>query len=248
MNDSSETSIISDGNVGIVVALPEELATLTRQKLVRGQPLKLGHCWIIYSGAGQDNAARAAKQLLEKGVDGLISWGCAAGLADDMKPGDLALASQVLTDGKQYSISIDWHSEVLRRLQDSSITLHAGKLFTSTKLIDRSEEKKRIRQGSQAIALDMESAAIAEVAKLAGLPFLVIRSVADPASADLPGAISASLDNEGQVELARLLRHLLRHPLEVIGLIRLGLHFHAAQKTLKTVARQLGITGATPAL
>jgi adenosylhomocysteine nucleosidase len=35
------------------------------------------------------------------------------------------------------------------------------------------------------------------------------------------------------------LRFLLTHPWEASGLIKLGLHFHAAQKTLRTIAKQL---------
>jgi len=243
VNDASNASICLSGNVGIVVALPEELATLTRQKLGRGQSLKLARCTIIYSGAGSENAANAARQLTETGIDCLISWGCAAGLSNTLKPGDLVLANQVMTDCKQYDVDADWHNELLRQIRHDRFSLQTGTLFTSTKLIDRSEEKKRIQNESQAIALDMESAAIAEAAQHAGVPFLVIRSIADPVSADLPAAISASLNDEGEVALFRLLRHLLRHPTEVIGLIQLGLHFHAAQQTLKAIAQQLEITG-----
>jgi adenosylhomocysteine nucleosidase len=68
---------------------------------------------------------------------------------------------------------------------------------------------------------------------------VAIRAIADPASMNLPNAISHSLNNNGQVVLARLLKYLISHPWEIPSLIKLGLHFNAAQKTLKTVALQL---------
>jgi adenosylhomocysteine nucleosidase len=79
------------------------------------------------------------------------------------------------------------------------------------------------------------------VAKNANLPCLAIRSIADPVDQDLPLAVLNSLNADGQVELPRLFRHLFLHPWELNGLIRLGRHFHAAQKTLKTVARLLNL-------
>lgn len=240
------SSAVTD-NAGIIVALPEELATLTKQKLEPGQSLKLDHCWIQYSGAGSENAARAARELMEKGVDCLISWGCAAGLADDLKPGDLTLAKRVSNDQGDFDTENALHDNVHQRLIGSGVSVNCGKLFTSKNLVDSSDEKVRIRQLSKAIALDMESAAIAEVATQANLPFLAIRSIADPVTSDLPKAVLVSLNAEGQVELVRLLRHLLLHPLEIIGLIRLGLHFHAAQRTLKTVAEILNLSGADQA-
>ncbi len=56
---------------------------------------------------------------------------------------------------------------------------------------------------------------------------------------DLPKAVAYSLNNNGEVVLKRLLLFLLQHPGQLPGLIKLGLHFNAAKKTLKLVAAQL---------
>lgn len=236
----------ADASVGIVVALPEELRTLTRQKLVQGECRQLGRYWIAYSGAGMHNAGRAAQALIEKGAQRLISWGCAAGLADGLKPGDLVMADRVVSEQSQFDTDLQWRSE-LKHAISANVSTQNGTLFTSAKLVSRSIDKRDIRQSSRAVALDMESAAIAEVAANNGAPFLAIRSIADPVSMDLPQAVLAGLNAEGQVDLGKLLRYLLAHPLEIVGLTKLGLNFHAAQKTLKRVAEHLGVLDDHPA-
>lgn len=236
----------ADTLVGIVVALPEELSTLTGKKLNQGECYRLGNVWVAYSGAGRDNADKAAQCLLDKGVQGLVSWGCAAGLTPQFKPGDLLVADQAISDHQQFDIDTIWRNAVIETLK-TRVSAHGGKLFTSQVLVSRSLDKQRIQQTNNTVALDMESCAIAEVAAKAGVAFLVIRSIADPVSMDLPQAVLTGLNDQGQVELPKLLHHLLRHPWEVVGLIKLGLHFFAAQKTLKIVAKQLGIQDNQPA-
>ncbi|MCQ8130110.1 phosphorylase family protein [Methylomonas rivi] len=224
--------------VGIVVALPEELATLTASKLKPGECCRVGAHWVAYAGAGFRNAAAAAQLLAGKGIHCLISWGCAAGLAPDMKPGDLLLASQIDNGIRQFDTDSRF-SASLRLSLPVNMTVHTGKLYSCDRLIGGSQEKQRLHQQTQAMGLDMESAAIADFAFRANLPFMAVRSIADPASQTLPTAVIQALNNQGRVELLKLLRYLFWHPFEVKALIQLGLHFHAAQKTLKLAARGL---------
>ena len=95
-----------------------------------------------------------------------------------------------------------------------------------------------------AVALDMESVAIAKVARQYKIPFLVIRAIVDPVDMSLPQAISYSLNDQGEVVLGKLLFFLFLHPAELPGLIKLGIYFNAAKKTLKLVAKHLDtVTG-----
>lgn len=243
MNDSihltrSSTLLNADTLVGIVVALPEELATLTRTKLKQGECCRVGNTWIAYSGAGLINAASAAQILVNKGVQQLISWGCAAGLSIDTKPGDLVIATQAIDEHQQFDTD-KLMVAALKQILPANLTIHHGKLFSSESLVGLSQDKQRIHQHSLAIALDMESTAIADIAAQAQLPFMVIRSIADPVDMNLPNAVIQALNDNGQVDLPKLLGYLLWHPWEITALIKLGLHFQSAQKTLKIVAREL---------
>ncbi len=66
--------------IGIVVALPEELPTLALKKI---PPSVLNSVLVICSGAGAENARKAAETLISNGATHLISWGCAAALSPE---------------------------------------------------------------------------------------------------------------------------------------------------------------------
>jgi adenosylhomocysteine nucleosidase len=228
---------------GIVVALPEELTTLTEKKIAKGRCLFItDKILVANSGAGSSNAQAAAELLVTKGATRLISWGCAAALSAALKPGDLIVADELIDNtgykNAKFSVSTDWHNYFSNRLQ-TSIAIHTGALAESQCIISSGKEKKQLHSATGAVALDMESIAIAKVAGLYGLPFLAIRAIADPVNMNLPLAINHSLNDQGTIILGKLLTFLALHPAELSGLIKLGLHFHAAKKTLKSVARHL---------
>lgn len=226
--------------IGIVVALPEELSTLTGQKLSQGDCVSISDAILLtLAGAGPINAERAARALISRGADKLISWGCAAALAPALKPGDLILAEQLLSEQRQpYFTETDWRQH-LHHFLDKRLPISGGTLAESRHIVAERDAKQQIYRQTGAVALDMESCAIAKVAEQAKLPCLVVRAIADPATMSLPQAVSQALNSQGQVELGKLLRILLTRPQEVPDLIKLGLHFYAARKTLKTVANHL---------
>lgn len=227
--------------VGIIVALPEELATLTPVKLAQGECLSPNQNLIIcYAGAGPINAGLAAQTLIKKGAGRLISWGCAAALSAQLKPGDLVLTDQVISATDNISSESDWIETVAAQLTNP-LSICKQAITSSQTIIAASSEKQQLHQQTAAAALDMESLAIAKTAKRHDLPFLVIRAIADPASMTLPQAVVESLNQQGRVELPKLLKFLLSHPWEIPALIKLGIHFNAAQKTLRAVARQLDL-------
>ena len=96
---------------GIVVALPEELSTLTSKKIDKGCCVFITDTIVLaYSGAGADNARAASELLIAQGATRLISWGCAAALSESLKPGDLVLADTLIdAEGTQIGIHPDWH-------------------------------------------------------------------------------------------------------------------------------------------
>jgi len=225
---------------GIVVALLEELGTLTAVKMTKGKCTFIkDNVLVAYSGAGAENAQRAAQLLIDNGANQLVSWGCAAAIAVGLKPGDLVLAASVLTADHD-SIVIDkiWHN-TCQSLLSHQLTMHTGQLLESKHLVATSQEKQQLNLASSAIALDMESAAVAQIAQQHQVPFLVLRAIADPVEMDLPSAISHSLNSAGDVEIGKLLLFLASHPSQTLGLIKLGWHFQAAKNTLKQVATQL---------
>lgn len=227
---------------GIVVALPEELKTLTSKRIDKGHCVFIADKLLVaYSGAGYNNAALATELLISKGATQLMSWGCAAALSTLLKSGDLVLPDSLIdVDDKVMLVDQAWHDYAKSFLM-SFTNVKVGKLTESTTIISSSREKQQLELITGSIALDMESIAIAKVAEKKGLPFLAIRVIVDPVNMDLPRAVSYALSPDGYIILHKLILFLILHPIELSGLIRLGLYFNNAQSTLKRIAKQLEI-------
>ena len=230
---------------GIVVALPEELSTLTSKKLTKGSSCFISNkVLVVYSGTGPINARSAAEYLIAQGATKLISWGCAAALSEILKPGDLILANVLISTEESkaqvLNVCVNWHQQTTELLA-SVVKVNSGGLADSKIIVSSSEDKKKIHSNTNAVALDMESIAIADIANQHALPFLAIRVIADPVEMSLPLAITHSLNQQGDVVLSKLIGYLVLHPRELPGLIRLGLYFRLATKTLTLIAQHLDV-------
>ena len=228
-------------SIGILVALPDEGRTLIRRRLSFESltPLPQRH-WLAVSGAGPDAAERHARTLVAQGVSGLISWGCAAALNHHLSPGDLLLPERIRSaQGQDLFVDLVWHAEVKSRLEPH----HAPRtetLIESPVVVASADEKRSLHDASGAAAVDMESAGVARVAAENGLPFLVIRSIADSAQLNFPNALLDALNPRGDVRMGALLSGLLRSPRAIPELMTLGRHFNAAMKTLHGTRALLG--------
>lgn len=227
---------------GIVVALPHEISSLSSTKIRQGSCVLINAKTLVTrSGAGPENAAKAARLLLAQGAERLIAWGCAAALKVTLRAGDLVLPQTLYAAEKeQYSlleINSPWLQQTLAQL--AAFQPLTGALVESTRIVTQAADKKTIQQQTQAIALDMESVAVAKIAKQNAVDVLVIRCIADPASMDLPRAVCYALNQQGNIVMPKLFWFLLTHVQELPRLIALGLSFNAAHNTLKQVAKQL---------
>lgn len=232
---------------GIIVALSEELSTLKtvpnalwERCMIRGKFIFLtDDIILIYAGAGAENARKATELAVSKGATKLISWGCAAALSPDLKMGDLVLADSLLnSNGLEIAVNATWHQHV-KTVLGSDIVAYKGALFNSNVLISTATEKQAIYAKTGAIALDMESDTIAQVAQHYALPFLAIRAIADPAMMDLPTSVSKALNENGEIEITKIIASLVFNPKEITHLIQLGQYFQLAKRTLSNVAKKL---------
>ncbi len=219
-------------STGIIVALPEEVKTLTRLALKSQQPHKLSNnLYIILAGMGANNARLAAEKLIALGTKKLISWGCAGALAPHLKAGDLIIPKHLNT--------IIWHNQLIKILDNNTFNIYQGQLINTPDIISTHSEKKQYYQNTQAIAVDMESTTIATIARTHNLAFLCLRSIVDPANMSLPHAITYASGSKGKISLAKLLSYLCLHPTELLPLIKLARYFHSATRSLTQLSKQL---------
>jgi adenosylhomocysteine nucleosidase len=212
--------------LGIVVSSPAAASCFAH--LARGLPPM-----IVTSHGDPDRARTAARQLAEAGVRAIISFGPAVGLAPLVRPGDLVIAEAiVLPSGEAIATDLGWRARLVRCLSPLTPSLKVARLAGRDRLAASAGEKRAVFQATFAAALDSESHAIAQVAQAAGLPFIALRAIADPAEQDRPSvACRASRD----VYAASLLAGLSR-PWELPAVWRFARNGRAALATLRQVA------------
>ncbi len=190
-------------------------------------------CLLALSGTGPLKAGQAAALLIANGADALVSWGCAAALSPDLVAGDLLLPAQLVgIDGRRYAVDASWRQRLQSQLGEKR-PIHCDSLLESDRILTNAGDKKALASTADAIALDMESVAIARIAGERRVPFVALRAVADTADMDVPGAVIYALEAQGCINRRKLLHHTVRHPVGIIGLMRLARAFQSAMRTLR---------------
>ena len=218
--------------LGIVVSLPRELRTLTRQRIPVGSWRAITDSTLVaLSGVGGERAYTAGAVLISQGATALLSWGCAAALNDGVRPGCLLLPECIIgKNGEIHSVNIEWHQHLYRALR-SKHPVQTEPLAESDAILKTAAEKRALAAQTNAAATDMESAAQARLAKDHGLPFMAIRAIVDTLSTDIPQSVVTALDPKGNVNLWKLLTGSTSQ--DWIKIARLGIQFNLAQRTLK---------------
>jgi adenosylhomocysteine nucleosidase len=197
---------------------------------------------LAVSGMGRTAAAQSARALMDAGATALVSWGMAGGLDPALAAGTIFLPSEVISlDGVTVTTAGHWRerlsSAVAARVHITQGPVTQGRLLTSPKAIGSPADKAKVFRETGAVAVDMESLAIAEAAHSRQLPFLAVRVIVDSAADALPRAVTAAADSEGQLRVWRLMGALARAPADLGSLIRLARRYRAANRSLAAVAR-----------
>lgn len=153
----------------------------------------------------------------------ILSLGIAGGLDPALPPGALVVARQVVAEAR-WPADAEWSAR-LAAATDATVADIAG----ADRVVGTAAEKAALRAATGAAAVDMESAVVARL----GVPFAVLRAVADTALEALPPAAAAGLDEAGNPAPWRVLRALAGRPQDLPGLIRLALRSRAALAALR---------------
>jgi adenosylhomocysteine nucleosidase len=222
--------------VGVVAALEAEARRLGPQvRRSDGLAYLSDGALLAVSGMGCALAAIASQRLADAGVTALMSFGLAGGLDPGLRAGSIVLPSEVISlEGAGFFAAEAWR-ERFRLVIPQQHTVAAGKLLTSSQPLAAVADKAAAFRRTGAVAVDMESLGIAEVAAARSLPFIAVRVIVDTAADVLPRAIMAA-SGEGQVHIRRLIRGLAAAPLDLIAVIRLARQYRSATRALAAVA------------
>jgi len=228
-------------HLGIIVGVPAEARSLVKNPIPKGELIRLPDgAMLTVSGMGPRRATMASRALLAKGATALLSWGSAGGLSPNLPPGSLILPKTVITsDRSVYHVDTSWHEGLCNRLK-GHFNFHTDPLVESATVVCTPTEKAMLFQETGAIAVDMESAAVAAVAQEEQVPFIVVRAVADAMDTTIPQNTLNAFDVFGRQSFLKLIQGLVQHPTELFALLLIGRSSRAAQKTLAAVARLTG--------
>lgn len=192
---------------------------------------------VIRTGVGPDRAEAEARRLFaETAASAALSLGVAGGLSPELQAGDLVVGDRVIlrqSSGLQsFSCDAGIRDAAMTALHRRSGRHRLGPILTVDRILTAGE-KRVLATELGALAVDMESGAIASAASACSIPFLAIRGVLDPVHEELAIDFDQFLDAEGEPDLPRLLRYLLIHPSSFPHLVGLG-------RRTKTVCTDLG--------
>lgn len=181
-----------------VSALEKRMTNISHEKdddlsLVRGM-LANQEVLLALSGVGKVNAAITATRLLKVyTVEAMINIGSAGGLQEGQEVGDIVVATvlqyhdfdigpETLSDGRFiFKSNHKLQMSLLSILEKEKVSHHHGLLVSGDQFITKDSPAFLNIQDKfkAAVAVDMESTAIAAVARSFSVPFVIIRSLSD---------------------------------------------------------------------
>lgn len=182
----------------------------------------------VATGLGIDRAADAARRALLSfaSADLVIAAGLAGALDDRLQPGDLVLADRLILDAERdapAAAAIAIPPTDLARfrtaLEAHRLKFATGAILTAARILSDGAAKRDAQSRTGALAVDMESAAVAAEAYRRDLRFACVRAVLDTVDEEIVGAELAGAD--GEVRPLAAARFVLRNPKAMVGLARM---------------------------
>jgi adenosylhomocysteine nucleosidase len=192
---------------------------------------------VCLSGPGPERAFAAARSAVAAGAEALLSWGIAGALSSERRTGDVLLPARVLSATGEWATDAAWRRRVAT-MAARQFVVSEDPLYSAEHVVSGAGARAELAGRTGAVAVDMESAAVAQAAAEAGIPCIAIRVVADGPDDSLPDGIESLVTREGRTRYPGLWRLLLR-PSQLPLLFELARRSRAACRVLRTAAVDL---------
>ena len=211
--------------------------------LVRRGQLGSKRVVIAQSGPGCEAAAKTTAALISAHQpDWVFSAGFAGGLAKGVGKHDILMAEQVVYhDGRHLSLDLKVDPAALAAIPD----VHLGTLLTTDRIIRLPKEKHDLGQKHEALAVDMETFAVAETCRREKVPLIGVRIISDAVDDELPEDLDRLMRQKTVVRKAgAVIGSILNRPGSVKDMLQLKEDALVASdklaKFLESMIRQLG--------
>ena len=226
--------------VGIIAALPAEAESLYSGKIDIASPLEIHpDIFLCLSGMGHESAFNSVNKLIQLNINALISWGTAGAIDSRLKPGDLVLADNIKGNDNSFIVSSEWLNRLNAYFKQQDFKTHIGTIVSINQMCNSVTEKTALAKQTDAIAVDMESAVVAEMSKQHGLNFIAVRAIADEINDTIPAVVMEHTNNLAEPVFPGFLLSCLQQPKQIFRLVTLARRYKMAIKTLKQSAPDL---------
>jgi adenosylhomocysteine nucleosidase len=228
-------SATSPRRVGILAALPDELQPVVRRlRLRRRLDIATGQfaghdILAVVGGVGPEAAERGTRRLIEAGCEVLLSIGFAGGLDPSLRVADVVTLNAVVTPA-----DVTHTTRPAARLRGvRGVTLGAP--------LGSVAAKGALHAATGAAVVDMETAALADLADHHQVPWIGLRAVSDTAADELPAVVVRNIRPDlGRVLVAPLVARAVIDPRLWWPLLRLAVRStRAGQALAEAVAATL---------
>lgn len=186
--------------IAIITAMESEFNAIRSQyDFIDNQDMSIGNIYnkeilLIKSGIGKVHGALAAVKACQNGADLVITTGLAGGIDNSLSQGDIVLAKKVCyhdvwcgspnAKGQVQDMPLFYETpqDVLQKCQNGATEgyFHLGLTVTGDQFLTDAIRLKEIKTDfPEGLAVDMESAAIAQTCLLNKTPFLSLRIISD---------------------------------------------------------------------
>ncbi len=190
--------------------------------------------------AGDPQHAVTAVAAAARQATCLVSFGVAGGLAPHLAAGDVILSTEVIAEGRRWRADPQFDGQIADLAGRVGAT--RGAVLGASRILATEQDKRQAWRNTGALAVDLESAIVARAAVAAGIPFVVLRTIADPARRALPPAALIPLAADGTPAVGRVLQELVRRPRQIAALFALARETRRALGALSGPARALRLT------
>jgi adenosylhomocysteine nucleosidase len=218
--------------VGVVAALPEEVAPLVRRscapRKIRiadrdGYLCMFGpvQVMILITGDGRERARVGIRALLDRfKPDGVLGIGVAGGLSAGLAPGAVLASREVVCDGARLAPADPRWLDLATRHPD----VVPGTLVTTKRILTGAEAKSALRATltDEPCAVDLESGVFAMEATERGVPYLVLRAIQDTAEESLPRFLEGCEREDGSIDRRKVVASALTRPVRLVALAKMA--------------------------
>lgn len=151
----------------------------------------------IRSGVGRQAAERATEALISgHEPQWVISAGFAGGLHPELKRHDILMADGLVDlEGNRLSVALKVDREALAKARG----VHLGTLLTADRIIRLPDEKRALGEKHRAMAVDMETFAVAQVCRREKVRFMAVRVISDGVEDELPPDVEHLMEQQTSV-------------------------------------------------